>query len=269
MKRIKLIVAYDGTGYHGWQFQPGKATIEGELNKALSLLTGEEIKVTGASRTDAGVHALGNVAVFDTGSHIPAGRFAYALNQKLPDDIVIQGSEETFPDFHPRHCVCRKIYEYTILNRKFPLPQYHNNAYFYYGNLDTGRMEKACGAFVGEHDFAGFCAAGAQVQSTVRTIYSLTVTEKSIEDSLSLYYPGNKEMPVIPDNRETGRIITIRVCGNGFLYNMVRIIAGTLIDVGRGKTETGSMEEIIASCDRSRAGITAPAKGLKLVGILY
>lgn len=257
MKRVKLTVAYDGTYYHGWQLQPGMPTIEGELNKALQSLTGEEIQVTGASRTDAGVHALGNVAVFDTESHIPADKFVYALNQKLPADIVIQASEEVYKDFHPRHCDCRKTYEYTILNRKFQLPQYRNTAYFYYGNLDLVKMRIACKAFIGEHDFAGFCSSGAQVQSTVRTIYNLEILEYNLG--------GRKEN----FNIETGRIITIHVQGNGFLYNMVRIIAGTLFETGRGRINPYDMKDIIASCDRQKAGVTAPAGGLKLVEILY
>ncbi len=254
MGRIKLTVAYDGTNYHGWQLQPGRATIEGELNKALSHLTGKQVCVTGASRTDAGVHALGNVAVFDTVSRIPAEKFSYALNQRLPADIVVQCSEKVPEDFHPRYCECQKIYEYTILNRKFPLPQYRNTAYFYYGKLDINHMRNACKAFIGEHDFAGFCSTGAQVQSTVRTIYSLEILEEKIQEANMV---------------NTGRIITIRVKGNGFLYNMVRIIAGTLLEAGKGRINPDDMEEIIASCDRSRAGATAPARGLKLVQILY
>lgn len=248
MKRVKLTVAYDGTAYHGWQVQPKAATIEGELNKALSSITGEKIKVTGASRTDAGVHALGNVAVFDTYSHMPAEKFSYALNQRLPEDIIIQKSEEVMADFHPRHCKCCKTYEYTILNRKFPLPEYRNTAYFYYGKLDIESMKKACVAFIGKHDFVGFCSSGAQVQSTIRTIYSLEILEHNISG---------------------GNIITIRIQGDGFLYNMVRIIAGTLLEVGKGKINHLDMEEIIASCDRTRAGITALARGLKLIEILY
>ncbi|MCI9077814.1 MAG: tRNA pseudouridine(38-40) synthase TruA [Lachnospiraceae bacterium] len=266
MGRIKLTVAYDGTNYHGWQLQPGEATIEGELNKALSQLTGKQVCVTGASRTDAGVHALGNVAVFDTSSHIPAEKFSYALNQRLPADIVVQCSEEVPGDFHPRHCECRKTYEYTILNRKFPLPQYRNTAYFYYGKLDINRMRSACSAFIGEHDFAGFCSSGAQVQSTIRTIYSLEVLEENIPEpdanTARNHEYGN-------NIARTGRIITIRVEGNGFLYNMVRIIAGTLLETGKGRINPDDMKEIIASCDRNRAGATAPARGLKLVQILY
>ncbi len=266
MGHIKLTVAYDGTNYHGWQLQPGKATVEGELNKAISQLVGEQVCVTGASRTDAGVHALGNVAVFDTSSRIPAEKFSYALNQRLPADIVVQCSEEVPGNFHPRHCMCRKTYEYTILNRKFPLPQYRNTAYFYYGELNINRMRSACGAFIGEHDFAGFCSSGAQVQSTIRTVYNLEVLEENIPEP-GTCTAGNQEYG--NNTAMTGRIITIRVQGNGFLYNMVRIIAGTLLEAGKGRINPDDMEEIIASCDRSRAGATAPAKGLKLVEIYY
>lgn len=245
MKRIKLTVAYDGTNYHGWQVQPNAVTIEGKLNEAISELTKETIQVIGASRTDAGVHALGNVAVFDTESRIPGGKFSYALNQRLPDDIVIQQSQEVDKDFHPRYCTCEKTYEYVILNRKFPLPEYRNTAFFYYGELDIKAMQEATKAFLGEHDFAGFCSAGAQVKTTVRTIYELTVEKK--------------------DND----MICIRVRGNGFLYNMVRIIAGTLLEVGKGNIEAKSLENRIAAADRSQAGPTAPARGLKLIRIQY
>ncbi|MCH5268608.1 MAG: tRNA pseudouridine(38-40) synthase TruA [Lachnospiraceae bacterium] len=245
MKRIKLVVAYDGTAYHGWQIQPGAVTVEGVLNRAICELTGEDIQVVGASRTDAGVHARGNVAVFDTDSQIPGEKFSYALNQRLPEDVIIQSSEEVTADFHPRHQNCRKTYEYTILNRKFPLPEYRHTAHFYYGTLDVKKMNAAAEAFVGEHDFAAFCSAGAQVQTTVREIYSLRVT------------------------REPEDLIKIRVQGNGFLYNMVRIIAGTLIQVGQGRINVSEISDIIASCDRGQAGPTAPARGLKLVEIIY
>ena len=245
MKRIKLTVAYDGTNYHGWQVQPNAVTIEGKLNEAISELTKESIQVIGASRTDAGVHALGNVAVFDTESRIPGEKFSYALNQRLPDDMVIQQSQEVDKDFHPRYCTCEKTYEYVILNRKFPLPEYRNTAFFYYGDLDIKAMQEATKAFLGEHDFAGFCSAGAQVKTTVRTIYELTVEKK--------------------DND----MICIRVRGNGFLYNMVRIIAGTLLEVGKGNIEAKSLENRIAAADRSQAGPTAPARGLKLIRIQY
>ena len=278
MKRIKLTVAYDGTNYHGWQVQPNADTIEGELNKAISELTGEQIEVIGASRTDAGVHALGNVAVFDTESRIPGEKFSYALNQRLPEDIIIQKSEEVDRDFHPRYQECRKTYEYTILNRRFPLPEYRNTAHFDYGNLNIEAMKKACKAFIGEHDFAGFCSAGAQVKTTVRTIYSLEVEcmelggvqrENHAEKKTECEKISADVNIKADEEQENNRLIKIRVNGNGFLYNMVRIIAGTLLEVGKGNVAPEQMEDIIKSADRKEAGPTAPAKGLKLVEIRY
>ena len=280
-RRILLRVAYDGTNYHGWQVQPNAKTVEGELNRVLTQLTGEEIQVTGASRTDAGVHALGNVAVFDTVSKIPAEKFSYALNQRLPEDIVIQSSLQVADDFHPRHCDCRKTYEYDILNRTFPLPAYRNTAYFLYGDLDLDAMRKACQAFLGEHDFASFCAAGAQVQTTVRTIYSLEVLEQPLAVTGRGSKPASEVTGADPtcqptetaaveqSQRSPERLMTIRVRGNGFLYNMVRIIAGTLVEVGRGHIRPEEIEGIIAACDRAKAGPTAPARGLRLVEIKY
>lgn len=244
MRRILLVVSYDGTNYHGWQLQKNAVTIEEKLNEAIFLLTGEKIQVIGASRTDAGVHALGNVAVFDTESEIPAEKFSYALNSRLPEDIVVQASKEVDSCFHPRHVSCRKTYEYTILNRTFPLPEYRNSALFYYGALDVEKMKEAAKFFKGEHDFAAFCSAGAHVETTVREIYELLV-------------------------EKNGELIYIRVTGNGFLYNMVRIIAGTLLEVGKGKISPEELPGIIASCDRANAGPTAPAKGLKLMEICF
>lgn len=241
-KRIKLVVAYDGTAYHGWQVQPNAVTIEGVLNEKLTELLGEKITVTGASRTDAGVHSLGNVAVFDTTTRIPADKISYALNQRLPEDIVVQESAEVAADFHPRLCDSRKTYEYRILNRKFPIPTMRKDTYFYYRPLDVTAMQKAAEYLVGEHDFKSFCTVGAQVETTVRTIYALTVTRE--ED-----------------------LIKIRVTGNGFLYNMVRILAGTLISVGIHEREPEDMERILAACDRTAAGPTAPACGLTMIGI--
>lgn len=262
VRRILLRVAYDGTAYHGWQLQPSEASIEGVLNEALYLLTGEKIQVIGASRTDAGVHALGNVAVFDTVSRIPAEKFSYALNQRLPDDIVVQASCEVEEDFHPRHRKCCKTYEYQVLNRRFPLPEYRNTAHFEYGALDLESMKRACSFFVGRHDFAAFCAAGAQVQSTVRMIYSLMVTTTPLE---FLQYDESNST----ENTYQEQLIKIRVQGDGFLYNMVRIIAGTILEVGKGNIQAEEVAGIIASRNREHAGPTAPAKGLTLVKIEY
>lgn len=244
MKRIKLTAAYDGTNYHGSQIQNNGETIEGVLKKELSSLLQEEINLIGASRTDAGVHARGNVYVFDTESRIPPEKFTYALNARLPEDIRIQESCEVPEDFHPRHQDTVKTYEYRILNRKLPLPEYRLYAHFTYETLDVEKMQEACRHFVGEHDFASFCAAGSQVESTVRTIYDLHV-------------------------KKQGEVLTISVTGNGFLYNMVRIIAGTLLKVGSGTIAPESITKIIEGKDRSLAGPTAPAKGLTLVEIRY
>ena len=239
-KRVQLTVAYDGTNYHGWQFQPGEPTIEGELNKHLSNLLGEEIQVIGASRTDAGVHALCNVAVFDTDNRMPADKISYALNQRLPEDITIQCSKEVDADFHPRHCDSRKTYEYRITRGEFPVPTKRLYSYFTYHKLDVERMKEAATYLVGEHDFKSFCSVKAVVETTVRTIYNVDVLEE-------------------------GQDIVIRVRGNGFLYNMVRIIAGTLLEVGKGSIEPSKVKEILDGCDRTLAGPTAPAHGLMLV----
>ena len=244
MKRVKLVVAYDGTNYHGWQVQDNGITIEEVLNRTISELVQEDIKVIGASRTDAGVHACGNVAVFDTESRIPGDKFSFALNQRLPDDIRIQESCEVDADFHPRYADTVKTYEYNILNRRFELPSKRLYAAFCYYPMDIERVNQAAAYLVGEHDFKSFCSVGAQVQTTVRTIYAVNVTK---EDDM----------------------VHIRITGNGFLYNMVRIIAGTLMQVGTGLMEPEQVKEILEARDRSKAGPTAVAKGLTLVEIRY
>lgn len=244
-KRIKLVVAYDGTNYCGWQIQPNGETIEGVLNRELSSLLGGDIKVTGASRTDSGVHSLGNVAVFDTDTRIPPEKISYALNIRLPEDIVVQDSCEVAPDFHPRHCNSRKTYEYRILNRRFAMPTRRLDTYFYHRPLDVERMQQAARYLKGTHDFKSFCSVNTVVEDTVRTIYTLQVI-KDADD-----------------------IITIRVQGSGFLYNMVRILAGTLIQVGIGAMEPEQMTEILEAKDRSASGPTAPAQGLTMMGIEF
>lgn len=240
VRRVRLIVAYDGTNYHGWQIQKNGITIEAELNRCLTELLGEEIQVIGASRTDSGVHAMGNVAVFDTVSPIPPEKISYALNQRLPVDIRIQHSDEVPTDWHPRHCASRKTYEYRIYRAEFPMPTKRLYTWFTYHALDVERMRQAAGFLAGEHDFKSFCQAGAQVESTVRKIYGIEVEEQ-------------------------GRDLVIRVCGNGFLYNMVRIIVGTLVEIGQGKREPEEMPGILAAECREAAGPTAPACGLTLV----
>ena len=244
MKRIKLTIAYDGTNYCGWQVQPNGNTIEEVINKALSKLTGEEILVIGASRTDSGVHAMGNVAVFDTETTIPPEKIGIALNQRLPDDIVITKSEEVPLDFHPRYCDCSKTYEYHIVNTRIPVPTKRLTNWFVSYELDIDKMRQAASYLVGEHDFVSFCNVRTDVENTVRTITALDILTN-----------GNE--------------ITIRITGNGFLYNMVRIIVGTLIRVGRGFYEPEKVKEILETKDRKAAGVTAPAQGLMLMEIEY
>ena len=244
MKRIKLTIAYDGTNYCGWQVQPNGITIEEVINMALSKLTGENILVIGASRTDSGVHAMGNVAVFDTETTIPPEKIAVALNQRLPEDIVVTKSEEVPLDFHPRYCDCSKTYEYHIINTRIPVPTKRLTNYFVSYVLDIDKMRQAASYLVGEHDFVSFCNVRTDVENTVRTITALDIITN-----------GNE--------------ITVRITGNGFLYNMVRIIVGTLIRVGRGFYEPEKVKEILEAKDRKAAGVTAPPHGLMLMEINY
>lgn len=237
---MRLTVAYDGTNYHGWQIQDNGVTVAGELNRCLTELLGEPVEVAGASRTDAGVHALENIAVFDTQSHIPADKICHALNRRLPGDIRILESAEVSPDWHPRHCKSRKTYEYRIYRGRVSLPTRRLYTLFFHYDLDVEKMREAAACLTGTHDFKSFCRAGAQVETTVRTLYSVEVEEQGAE-------------------------LVIRVCGDGFLYNMVRILAGTLIEVGSGKRNPRDIPGILAAADRSAAGPTAPAHGLTLV----
>lgn len=244
MKRVRLTIAYDGTNYCGWQIQPNGITIQEVLENCLEDLTGKKTSIMGASRTDTGVHALGNVAVFDTDMRMPGEKFSFALNQRLPEDIRIQKSEEVPLDFHPRYRESEKTYEYKILNRQFPIPTQRLYTHFTYVPLDIEKMREAGKYLVGEHDFKSFCGAGAQVKTTVRKIQEICISR---EDSL----------------------ITIKIRGKGFLYNMVRIIAGSLMEIGQGMYPPEHMKEILEAKDRQAAGPTAPARGLTLVGIQY
>lgn len=245
MRRVKIIVAYDGTDYCGWQIQPNGITIEEMLNGAIRKVTGEEVHVIGASRTDSGVHALGNVAVFDTESPIPPERMAYALNQKLPEDIVIVRSEEVDKDWHPRYKVkVSKTYEYRIYNAPAPNPLKRRYSTFVSFPMDVEKMRKGASFLVGQHDFVSFCNVRTNVEDTVRKVEEIRITKKDAD-------------------------IVIRITGNGFLYNMVRIIAGTLIRVGRGFYEPERVKEILEEKKRTEAGVTAPACGLTLVSIDY
>ncbi len=245
MRNIKLIIEYDGTNYHGWQIQKNAVTIQEHVEKALRQLLGVQTGVTGCSRTDVGVHAYGQVAHFFTDSTIPGEKFSYALNNLLPRDIVVQKSEEVPEDFHSRYSSKGKKYRYLICNSAHQSALMRNRACHVRPELDFEQMRKAAAHFVGEHDFAAFQATGGQVRSTVREIYSMNVSRK--EDKL----------------------IELEVSGNGFLYNMIRIIAGTLIYVGMGKLRESDIPGIISGLDRTNAGKTAPAQGLYLMEIYY
>ncbi len=244
-KRVLLVVSYDGTGYSGWAFQKSTHnTIEEMLNRAIFGLTGEEVHVIGASRTDAGVHAYGNIAVFDTKSTIPGERFSFALNHILPEDIRVVESREVDSSFHPRHCECEKTYEYRVLNTRSQNPVKRLYSYHYSMPLDVKVMQQAADLLVGEHDFTSFCNTESQALSHVRTITDIGV-------------------------RREGDEVIITVTGNGFLYNMVRIIVGTLLQIGRGKGVPEDITAMLEAKDRSKAGPTAPAKGLFLLGYKY
>lgn len=243
-RRIRLVVSYDGTNYCGWQKQSNGITIEEVLNQAISSLCKEEIAVIGASRTDSGVHAYGNIAVFDTNMQMKANKFAFALNQRLPEDIRIQSSDEVPSHWHPRKRDCIKTYTYRILNRKIDIPTERLYAHFCYFRLDIAKMREASSYFIGTHDFTSFCSQRTQTSTNIRTIYSLELLED--ED-----------------------MITIVIRGDGFLYNMIRIIVGTLIKVGLGVYPPEHILEIMQAKNRELAGQTMPAKGLTLVEIEY
>ncbi len=244
VRRIMLIVAYDGTNYCGWQVQPNGDTIEANLNRYLSQLLKENIHVLGASRTDSGVHALGNVAVFDTSARMPAEKIALAINTYLPPDIRVQRSLEVPQDFHPRYQRVIKTYEYRICNRKIPDPCRRLYSLFYYWDLDEQKMQRAADHLVGSHDFSSFCTHKPEIRDYTRTIYALSV-------------------------ERTGDEVAVRITGNGFLYNMVRIIVGTLLRVGTGMLDPDEVKTILEAKDRSLACETARPEGLTLVRIQY
>lgn len=244
MKNIKLTIEYDGSNYFGWQKQNNKETVQETIERAILAVTGEKINLTGSSRTDTGVHAKGMVANFKTNTSIPPNKIKFALNNKLPDDIVIINSEEVSEDFHSRYNSKGKTYCYTIINRKDRLALGRNYAYQFKWDLDIERMKSACKYFLGEHDFCAFMSSGSSVKTTVRTINEL-------------YIENNKDE------------IKIFISANGFLYNMVRIIVGTLIMVGIGKISDKDITDIIESKDRTKAGACVPANGLTLEKVYY
>lgn len=247
LRRILLKVAYDGTAYHGFaRLKDDPETIEEKLNEALTDLLRKRTEVIGASRTDSGVHAMGNAAVFDTISPIPISSFPEALNTRLPEDIRIRSAREVPQSFHPRQTDTIKTYRYEIDNESIADPLRARYAAQVGYKLDTEKMNEAACYLVGEHDFKSFCSVHTQALTTVRRVTDIRV------------------------EREKGSRVFITVEGNGFLYNMVRIIAGTLIDVGRGRLKPEEVEDILKASDRTKnPGPTAKAKGLTLMNIVF
>lgn len=241
---IRLDLSFDGTNYHGWQIQPEKPTIQGILKDAIFEVTGEDVTPNGCGRTDSGVHASGYVCNFNTNSTIPCDRIPHALNTHLPDDIVCTNAQYVDDDFSASYSAKAKTYRYTIDNSTFSDVFINRFAWHYKYALDIDKMRSAGEYFLGTHDFIGFARSGFTVKTTVRTIYDIKI-------------------------EKTNDVITIDVTGNGFLYNMVRIIAGTLVFAGAGKIEPEKIPDIISSKERSMAGITAPAKGLCLKEVFY
>ncbi len=239
---IRIRLEYIGSHYSGWQKQDNGKTIQEELEEAVFKVTGQKPEIIGSGRTDAGVHALGQVANFEIFTKIPPGRIMHAMNHYLPEDIRVLSSEEVEPEFHARFSAKKKTYLYRIQTGQVKRAFEDGRAYFVKANLDIEKMKEKSGAFVGLHDFSAFKTEGSSAKNFVREIYSLEINKKD-------------------------DIIEIEICGNGFLYNMVRIISGTLIEIGKGKVY--NIPEILESKDRARAGPTAPAQGLFLKEVAY
>lgn len=241
---IKILIEYDGTRYSGWQRQKNAMTIQQTIEEALEKITGEKVRIIGSGRTDARVHALEQVANFKTNTKIPIDKLPYAINSQLPEDIVVKDAKIVPEDFHARFSAKEKSYVYKIYNGPYPSPLVRNYSYWFSKPLDVKAMNEAGKRFLGVHDFSAFRASGSPVKTSVREIYKLS-------------FQRNHDM------------ITMEVSANGFLYNMVRIIAGTLLDVGLHYIDIDEIDDIILSKDRNRAGRTLPPQGLCLMKVTY
>lgn len=248
MPTYMLTLAYDGTNFSGWQAQPEQRTVQGELQRAWQEITGEAIRATASSRTDAGVHALGQVVGIQTASALPSEQLHSGINAKLPDDVLLRSIEQVADDFHATHDAKRKRYRYHLHNDRLR-PLFDRGRVWHMPQpLDEAAMHRAGQALVGTHDFASFQSVGSPRESTVRTIFAVEVKRGAGESAAR---------------------ITIEVEGDGFLYNMVRIIAGSLVDVGAGRREEGFLAAALAACDRPAAGMTAPPQGLTLLCVEF
>jgi tRNA pseudouridine38-40 synthase len=251
MKNLKMVVSYDGTAYSGFQSQPSRNTIQDKLVEAIAALTGETVKITGSGRTDAGVHARGQVFNFYTDSAIPTERWSLAINSRLPEDISVLSTEQVPESFHARRLAKRKTYRYTIQRTRHPDVFYRRTRFHHPTPLAIEEMRKALALLEGKHDFTSFCTTRRPDGSHVRTILKAKI--------------------VLEDWDEVGQagVIHIEITGSGFLHNMVRIIVGTLIEIGEGKRPSAEMAEILQACNRRRAGPTAMAHGLILWEVVY
>jgi tRNA pseudouridine38-40 synthase len=245
MRHIRLVVEYDGTQLHGWQRQHGVPSVQQHLEDALARLLQHETRVVGASRTDAGVHARGQVASFRTDRPIPLHGIRRGLNSMLPDAIAVRDAAEVPEDFHPRFSATGKHYRYTILTSRDRSPRWRDRAWHHPEPLTVSAMHDGARALIGEHDFSAFRAAGCTAKTTMRRVDSITFT------------------------RMHPHLVEVDIRGNAFLRQMVRIIVGTLVEVGSGTWMPAQVAEILASRDRTKAGRTAPAHGLELIEVRY
>lgn len=244
MRNIKLTIEYDGKDFNGWQKQPNKLNIQGEIEKAIQNVTGEQVNLIGSGRTDAGVNAFGQVANFKIDSEFPIEKMATAINSQLKKSIRVKKAEEVSSDFHSRYNCHSKTYNYVIDNSEQGSAIYRNLSYHVSKKLNIEKMQKAISYFIGEHDFSGFKSSGTSSKSSVRTIYNATVVKENDK-------------------------VTISLTGNGFLYNMVRIISGTLVEVGLNNIEPEEIPKIIEAKNRQMAGKTLPPQGLFLINVEY
>lgn len=244
MRNIALFLMYEGTAYHGWQIQKNGRTVEQTLEEATAKVVGHSVHITGCGRTDAGVHAKKYVANFRTESNIPCDRLPYALNTHLPENIVVTGAMDVHEGFNAIGSCVRKEYTYLIYNSRIRDPFYVNRAWFYPKHLDEAVMQRAADCFVGTHDFAAVRSVGTDVKSTVRTVY---------------YYKVQRR----------GDLIELKVCANGFLYNMARAMAGTVVYAAEGKFAPEQITSILENGDRTQAGPTVPPGGLYMTQLWY
>jgi tRNA pseudouridine38-40 synthase len=245
MRKIKLLIEYDGTQYHGWQVQPHAPTLQEVIQEKIMVMTRHPVHLLASGRTDAGVHALGQVACFMTPTRIPVSGFRHGLNSLLPRDIRIRSAEETDPAFHPQYAAKRKTYLYRILNSEAPSAVYRNFSWHIPLSLDVPAMQEAAGTLIGAHDFSSFQGADADGMTTVREVFRAE-------------WRGDK-----------GKFLSFTIAANGFLKHMVRNIVGTLVDVGKGRTSGDEFRRILTARDRRLAGPTAPPQGLFLLEVTY